>query len=128
MKNVLGSPAGTTPCGFFAVAAGAALPLAATPPFCAEQLHAHGPLPLTAEAVPEEHRLVVGALVSVSPLDEPHLPLTGVAAPVTAKVAAALSQYASDANPAVNTPIFKVYVPAAAGATKFQEYAFALAA
>ena len=57
-----------------------ALQLAATPPFCAEQLHFHGPVPLTADAVPAEQRFVVGALLSIAPPDDPHLPLIGAAA------------------------------------------------
>ncbi len=34
----------------------------------------HGPEPLTAEAVPAAHKLVVGAVATVVPLAEPHAP------------------------------------------------------
>jgi hypothetical protein len=50
---------------------------AAMPPLLPAQLHVHGPLPLTAEAVPVLHRLVVGADARVMPLDEPQTPFTG---------------------------------------------------
>jgi hypothetical protein len=50
---------------------------AVVPPFLPAQLHDHGPLPLIAEAVPVVHRLVVGTLLRLSPLDAPHAPLTG---------------------------------------------------
>src|ERR1700722_15460092 len=62
-----------------------ALQLAATPPFCPEQLHFHGPVPLTADAVPAEQRFVVGALLSIAPADDPHMPLIGAVAWVTVK-------------------------------------------
>lgn len=39
------------------------------------QLQAHGPVPLTAEAVPVPQRPVVGALVKSAPFEEPHKPL-----------------------------------------------------
>ena len=50
------------------------------PPAPPSQAHAHGPEPLplvsvTAEALPPEHRFVVGALVASVPLAEPHTPL-----------------------------------------------------
>jgi hypothetical protein len=35
-----------------------------------------GPVPVTAEVVPALHRLVVGALLTATPLAEPHTPLT----------------------------------------------------
>ena len=49
---------------------------AAVPPLEPAQLHDHGPLPLTAEAVPALQRLAVGALVRLAPFEEPHAPLT----------------------------------------------------
>ena len=54
------------------------------------QLHVHGPLPLTAVAVPELQRLAEGTDVNVPPFDEPHTPLLGVAVAIfTVKLAAA---------------------------------------
>jgi hypothetical protein len=53
--------------------------LAVVPPLEPVQLHVHGPLPLTAVAVPELQRFVVGADVNVPPFDEPHAPLTTLA-------------------------------------------------
>jgi hypothetical protein len=85
MKKVLGSPEGTVPRSVDAVTANASQ-LAAAPPFWLPQLQCHGPLPLTADAVPDAHRLAVGALVSDLPFDDPHTPLTDAA---TAKDAAA---------------------------------------
>jgi hypothetical protein len=52
--------------------------LAAAPPFSPVQLHVHGPLPLTAVAVPVLQRFVVGALLNDWPLADPQAPLTGV--------------------------------------------------
>jgi hypothetical protein len=40
------------------------------------QLHFHGPLPETAEAVPTLHRPVVGLLLKLSPFAGPQAPLT----------------------------------------------------
>jgi hypothetical protein len=40
----------------------------------------HGPVPLTAEAVPVLQRLVVGFEATVAPFDEPQAPFTGVGA------------------------------------------------
>ncbi len=51
--------------------------LAVVPPLDPVQLHVHGPVPLTVVAVPALQRLVVGAVVKVPPLDEPHTPFTG---------------------------------------------------
>ncbi|MCB2050565.1 MAG: hypothetical protein KDE63_03960 [Novosphingobium sp.] len=51
------------------VPAGVPLPL---------QLQFHGPVPDTADAVPVEQRLEVGALETVVPLAEPQTPLTVV--------------------------------------------------
>ena len=53
--------------------------LAVEPPFDPEQLHVHGPLPLTVVAVPALQRLVAGAEVNVPPFDEPHAPAIGFA-------------------------------------------------
>ena len=50
------------------------------PPFDPAQVQVHGPVPLTALALPAVQRLLVGAVVKVPPLDEPHWPLTGVVA------------------------------------------------
>src|SRR5512135_13995 len=47
------------------------------PPFDPAQVQVHGPLPLTVLALPALQRLLVGAVVKVPPLDEPHWPLTG---------------------------------------------------
>jgi hypothetical protein len=41
------------------------------------QLHVHGPLPLTADAVPALQRLVVGAVLTATPFAGPHCPFTG---------------------------------------------------
>jgi hypothetical protein len=38
------------------------------------QLHRHGPVPLTLEAFPTLHRLVVGALLADTPFAGPHVP------------------------------------------------------
>jgi hypothetical protein len=48
--------------------------LAVVPPPAGAQVHVHGPLPLTVEAVPTEQRLAVGALVKSFPFDEPQAP------------------------------------------------------
>jgi hypothetical protein len=50
----------------------------AAPLLLPAQLQSHGPLPVTADAVPVLHRLIVGAPLSVAPLAEPHTPFTGV--------------------------------------------------
>jgi hypothetical protein len=57
----------------------AAEQLAVEPPLVPEQDHDHGPKPLTEEAKPVVQRLVDGALVTPTPLADPHAPLTGVA-------------------------------------------------
>ena len=44
-----------------------------------KQVHDHGPLPLTVDAVPELQRLAVGALVRLAPFEEPHAPVTNCA-------------------------------------------------
>ena len=56
-------------------AAGGAEQLAVVPPLLPVQDQFHGPLPLTAEAVPALHRFVAGVLLTVAPLAEPHCPL-----------------------------------------------------
>jgi hypothetical protein len=48
------------------------------PPLPPSQIHVHGPMPDTADAVPDVHRLLAGAVVTVVPLADPHAPLTGV--------------------------------------------------
>jgi hypothetical protein len=52
--------------------------LAVVPPHLPAQDQFHGPLPVTAEAVPALHRFMVGALLTATPFDEPHEPLTTV--------------------------------------------------
>jgi len=52
--------------------------VAVVPPSLPAQLHDHGPLPLTADAVPVLQRLAVGALLRLPPFEEPHAPLTAV--------------------------------------------------
>jgi hypothetical protein len=51
--------------------------VAVVPPPDPAQVHDQGPAPETAEAVPAEHRLVVGATDTVVPLALPQVPLTG---------------------------------------------------
>ena len=46
--------------------------LAFFPPLLPTQDHVHGPLPLTDEVVPALQRLVVGVLLTATPLVEPH--------------------------------------------------------
>jgi len=53
-------------------AAGGAEQLAVVPPPLLAQDQFHGPLPVTAEAVPALQRLVAGALLTATPLAEPH--------------------------------------------------------
>src|SRR3954447_15193265 len=53
-----------------------ALQEAVVPPLRPMQLQVHGPIPVTMEAVPVLHRLVVGALVRVTPLAPPQAPYT----------------------------------------------------
>ena len=50
--------------------------VALVPPPLPAQLHDHGPLPLTDDAVPALQRLAVGAVLSLPPFEEPHVPLT----------------------------------------------------
>ena len=56
--------------------AGGALHCAVVPPFVPAQDHAHGPVPLMAEAVPVLQRPVVGADVELTLFEAPHAPLT----------------------------------------------------
>jgi hypothetical protein len=51
-----------------------AVQLAVVPPFVPAQVHDHGPLPVMVEAVPVVQRLVSGALLKSSPLEEPQAP------------------------------------------------------
>ena len=50
---------------------------AVLPPLLPTQVHDHGPLPLTADAVPVEQRFAVGLALTVAPFEEPHAPFTG---------------------------------------------------
>jgi hypothetical protein len=52
---------------------------AVVPPFAPVHNHVHGPVPVTVDAVPAEHRFVAGAEVNVPPLEDPHTPFTGLA-------------------------------------------------
>ena len=58
-----------------------AVQAAVVPPLLPLQLQDHGPLPLTVVAVPALQRFVDGALVTVTPLAAPHVPLTGPVPP-----------------------------------------------
>src|SRR6266436_4434541 len=49
---------------------------AVVPPLEPAQLQFHGPLPVTAEAAPVLHRFVLGAVLTATPLAEPHWPFT----------------------------------------------------
>lgn len=51
--------------------------LTAPPPFVPEQDHVHGPLPLTALAMPAEHKALFGTVMVGTPLDAPHAPTIG---------------------------------------------------
>jgi hypothetical protein len=61
--------------------------VAVLPPLLPPQLHDHGPLPLTAEAVPAVQRFAVGLALTVAPFEEPHAPLTAVEASLSEQVA-----------------------------------------
>ena len=52
--------------------------VAVVPPLLPAQVHDHGPVPLTADAVPALQRLAVGAVLKLPPFEEPQRPLTGV--------------------------------------------------
>jgi hypothetical protein len=54
--------------------------LAAVPPFEPTQLQSHGPVPLTADAVPVLHRLALGAELTATSLAAPQTPFTGAGA------------------------------------------------
>ena len=60
--------------------------LALVPPLEPPQLHVHGPEPATDDAVPAEQRLAEGIDDAVVPFADPHTPLTGVGAALTATV------------------------------------------
>ncbi len=68
------------------VVANEAVQLAVEPPLLPAQLHAQGPLPVTLDEVPAVHRLVVGTLARLSPLDAPQMPLTAVDIEVVVKL------------------------------------------
>ena len=63
--------------------------LALVPPLEPPQLHVHGPEPATDDAVPAEQRLVEGIDDAVVPFADPHTPLTGAGAALTATIALA---------------------------------------
>ena len=50
--------------------------VAVVPPLLPAQLHDHGPVPATVDAVPALQRFAVGVLVRSAPFEEPHAPLT----------------------------------------------------
>jgi hypothetical protein len=56
------------------------------PPLVPPQLHVHGPVPATEDAVPAEQRLADGLDDTVVPLADPHTPLTGAEPAFTATV------------------------------------------
>ena len=62
---------------------------AVVPPSIPMQVQVHGPLPLTAPAVPAEQRLVSGAEINVWPFEGPQAPFSGllVKANVTVQLA-----------------------------------------
>ena len=72
---------------FTGCAASCAEQVAVVPPLLPAHVHVQGPLPVTADAVPELQRLAVGALVKLPPLDDPQTPLTGVGSVEEASVA-----------------------------------------
>jgi hypothetical protein len=92
MKSVLGSLLGACPPPEIGGLETEALQLAVEPPLLPAQLHFHGPIPVTADAVPAVHRLLVGGLPNVAPLDEPHAPLTATGALFVVNDAAELFQ------------------------------------
>lgn len=61
-----------------------ALQLAVLPPLLPAHDRAQGPLPHTADAVPTEQRLEVGAVETVVPLADQHTQLIGVGGVVPA--------------------------------------------
>jgi len=63
--------------------------LALVPPLEPPQLHVHGPEPATDDAVPAEQRPAEGEDDAVVPFADPHTPLTGAGAALTATVALA---------------------------------------
>ena len=61
--------------------------VAEVPPLLPAQLHDHGPLPVTLDAVPALQRFAVGVLVRSAPFEDPHAPFTGVAEAFAEQVA-----------------------------------------
>jgi hypothetical protein len=61
--------------------------LAVIPPLEPPQLHVHGPEPATDDAVPAEQRFAEGLDDAGAPFADPHRPLTGACAALTATVA-----------------------------------------
>lgn len=59
------------------VAGGLAEQVAVVPPYAPAQVHTHGPVPATADAVPAMHRFAVGVAVVVLPFALPHCPFSG---------------------------------------------------
>jgi hypothetical protein len=55
---------------------GRAEQLAVVPPLLPAHVQSHGPIPFTVEAVPTEHKFLVGLTVVATPFAEPHNPLT----------------------------------------------------
>jgi hypothetical protein len=49
----------------------------APPPFVPEQLHVHGPWPLTALLIPAAHKPLLGVVKVGTPVAEPHEPVIG---------------------------------------------------
>ena len=54
-----------------------ALQVASVPPFVPAHVQLQGPVPVTVDAVPVAHKLLVGTAVIIVPLALLHLPLTG---------------------------------------------------
>jgi hypothetical protein len=61
--------------------------LAVVPPFDPAQLHVHGPVPATDDAVLAVQRFVVGAEATVVPFALPQVPFTATASPLMVTVA-----------------------------------------
>jgi hypothetical protein len=59
---------------FWVLVKSGALQFAVVPPPEPMHVQFHGPLPVTADAVPAEHRLVVGGLDVGTPFADPHAP------------------------------------------------------
>jgi len=54
-----------------------AVQFAVVPPFSPAQLQFHGPVPVTALAVPALHKFAIGTVLKLPPLLLPHSPWTG---------------------------------------------------